>query len=156
MIAMWRWKCLCFLMVNPVWARLDETTINVCPDVAALVNKTKYRAAILHYSFLYAVDLFQRQQKEMGKEGNCQSHICTWLCLTLSFMSNHYHSQEKPLVFSASCLLITAKELGEDTRNKAIIKEMWYLSIIDTFRYWQCHFGIVGRRQRGVELGSTW
>lgn len=48
-------------------------------------------------------------------------------------MSNHYRTQEKPLVFSASCLLITAKELGEDIRNKAIIKEIWYLCL-DTFR----------------------
>ena len=62
---------------RPVWAHSDETAVNICPDAAALVNKTKWRAAIVHRSFLLAVDLFQRQQKEMGKEGNCQSHICT-------------------------------------------------------------------------------
>lgn len=38
-------------------------------------------------------------------------------------MSNHYHTQEKPLVFSASCLLITAKELREDTRNRQSLKK---------------------------------
>lgn len=76
MIAMQKWKRLSFLRVELVWVQSDETAVNVCSGAAALVNKKKI-AAILHCSFLLAVDLFQRQQKEMGKEGNCQSHICT-------------------------------------------------------------------------------
>lgn len=81
----------------------------------------------------------------MEKEGNCQSRICTYLYLTLSFMSNDCHTQENLLVLSTSCLCITAEELEGKTRRAAVIKERWYLHPSDTCGYLQHPFGTVAR-----------
>ena len=40
------------------------------------VNETKEQQYLIA-NFLLAVNFLQRQQKEIGKGGNCQSHICT-------------------------------------------------------------------------------
>lgn len=89
----------------------------------------------------------------MEKEGNCQSRICTYLYLTLSFMSNHCHTRENLLVLSTSCPCITAEELEGKTRRAAVITERWYLRPSDTCGYLQHPFG-TGGQEAGCGAGK--
>lgn len=89
----------------------------------------------------------------MEKEGNCQSHIYTYLCLTLSFMSNHFHSQENHWSLVLAVCALQQRNWGETAGERQSLKT-GDTSVLGTL-VGTCSVPLGWGRRQGVELGST-